>query len=300
MIRIDLENHFYAPCLIDALAQRSQPPFYDRATDQIHWTEDVCMPQGELLQRLLEVGEHRLSLLEQQGITHAVLSCSPGAEQLEPAKSIAVCQATNAALYELTRAHPGRLFGSAILPVKDVATAERELERCVKEYGFVSWHTHSNYGNTAPDDPRYLPLFRKAAELGVYVYLHPQLPEGSRYAGYGFTFAGPGLGFTVDTVTTLLRMVVSGLFDEIPSLRLVLGHLGEGLPFCWTVLKTGSNFCPIRPFAAAARCATTFSTTSGLLPAAICRRRLSAVPRMCWVWTTFSLQATTPMSPWRT
>lgn len=56
MIRIDLENHFYAPCLIDALAQRSQPPFYDRATDQIHWTEDVCMPQGELLQRLLEVG----------------------------------------------------------------------------------------------------------------------------------------------------------------------------------------------------------------------------------------------------
>ena len=79
MIRIDLENHFYAPCLIDALAQRSQPPFYDRATDQIHWTEDVCMPQGELLQRLLEVGEHRLSLLEQQGITHAVLSCSPGA-----------------------------------------------------------------------------------------------------------------------------------------------------------------------------------------------------------------------------
>ena len=140
MIRIDLENHFYAPCLIDALAQRSQPPFYDRATDQIHWTEDVCMPQGELLQRLLEVGEHRLSLLEQQGITHAVLSCSPGAEQLEPAKSIAVCQATNAALYELTRAHPGRLFGSAILPVKDVAAAERELERCVKEYGFVSWH----------------------------------------------------------------------------------------------------------------------------------------------------------------
>ena len=72
MIRIDLENHFYAPCLIDALAQRSQPPFYDRATDQIHWTEDVCMPQGELLQRLLEVGEHRLSLLEQQGITATV------------------------------------------------------------------------------------------------------------------------------------------------------------------------------------------------------------------------------------
>lgn len=114
----------------------------------------------------------------------------------------------------------------------------------MKEYGFVSWHTHSNYGNTAPDDPRYLPLFRKAAELGVYVYLHPQLPEGSRYAGYGFTFAGPGLGFTVDTVTTLLRMVVSGLFDEIPSLRLVLGHLGEGLPFLLDRIENRIKFLP--------------------------------------------------------
>ena len=71
-----------------------------------------------------------------------MLSCSPGAEQLEPAKSIAVCQATNAALYELTRAHPGRLFGSAILP-KGRGCCGAELERCVKEYGFVSWHTHS-------------------------------------------------------------------------------------------------------------------------------------------------------------
>ena len=87
MIRIDLENHFYAPCLIDALAQRSQPPFYDRATDQIHWTEGCLYAPGELLQRLLEVGEHRLSLLEQQGITHAVLSCSPAPSSLSPPRA---------------------------------------------------------------------------------------------------------------------------------------------------------------------------------------------------------------------
>lgn len=86
MIRIDLENHFYAPCLIDALAQRSQPPFYDRATDQIHWTEDVCMPQGE---RFSGSGSRRASpsLLEQQGITHAVLSCSPAPSSLSPPRA---------------------------------------------------------------------------------------------------------------------------------------------------------------------------------------------------------------------
>lgn len=122
--------------------------------------------------------------------------------------------------------------------------ALEELERCVKEYGFVSWHTHSNYGDTSADDPRYRPLFHKAAELGVYVYLHPQLPKGQRYEGFGFTFAGPGLGFTVDTVTTLLRMVVSGLFDEVPQLKLVLGHLGEGLPFLMERIENRIKFLP--------------------------------------------------------
>lgn len=244
MKRIDLENHFYDQSLIDTLASRTQPPRYDAERDTIHWTDNITMPQGILLKKLLDVGEKRLELMDQQGISQAVLSCSPGAEQLPPADSIAACQATNAALYELTRRYPDRYLGSAILPVGDIDAALKELERCVKEYGFVSWHTHSNYGDTSPDDPRYRPLFRKAAELGIYVYLHPQLPEDKRYEGFGFTFAGPGLGFTVDTVTTLLRMVVSGLFDEVPQLKLVLGHLGEGLPFLMERIENRIKFLP--------------------------------------------------------
>ena len=244
MKRIDLENHFYDQCLIDALARRNEPPLYNAASDMICWTDNIQMPQGALLHRLLEVGEERLGLMDREGISCAVLSCSPGAEQLDAADSVAVCQATNAALHRLTQLNPGRFLGSAILPVKDMDAAIRELELCVKEYGFVAWHTHSNYGSTSPDDSHYRPLFRKAAELGVYVYLHPQLPEGSRYEGYGFTFAGPGLGFTVDTGTTLLRMVVSGLFDEIPNLKLVLGHLGEGIPFLMDRIENRIKFLP--------------------------------------------------------
>ena len=244
MRRIDLENHFYDQSLIDALAARACPPRYDSKTDVIHWTDNIAMPQGPLLKKLLDVGEARLSLMDRQGITQAVISCSPGAEQLPVSDSIAACQATNAALYELTRRYPDRYLGSAILPVGDIDASLAELERCVTEYGFVSWHTHSNYGNSAPDEARYRPLFRKAADLGIYVYLHPQLPEGKRYEGYGFTFAGPGLGFTVDTVTTLLRMVVSGLFDEIPHLKLVLGHLGEGLPFLMERIENRIKFLP--------------------------------------------------------
>lgn len=75
------------------------------------------MPQGVLLQKLLDVGEKRLELMDRQGISQAVLSCSPGAEELPIADSIAVCRATNDALYQLTRRHPDRFLGSAILPV---------------------------------------------------------------------------------------------------------------------------------------------------------------------------------------
>ena len=230
MIRIDLENHLYAPCLIDALAQRSQPPFMTAPLTRFTGPRMSVCPRGSLLQRLLEVGEHRLSLLEQQGITHAVLSCSPGAEQLEPAKSIAVCQATNAALYELTRAHPGRLFGSAILPVKDVAAAERELERCVKEYGFVSWHTHSNYGNTAPDDPRYLPSSARPPNLAS-TSISTLSSRGSRYAATALPLPVPVLALRWIRSPRCCAWWYPACSTRFPLTRLVLGHLGEGFPF---------------------------------------------------------------------
>ena len=241
---IDFENHFYDQCLIDALAARAEPPYYRRDTDLITWSSSVIMPQGPLLQKLLDVGEGRLALMDELGIDTAVLSSSPGAEQLDAEESIRVCKATNDALYALTRRCPGRYLGSAILPVKDVDAALAELERCVKELGFVAWHTHSNYGETSPDDPRYWPLFRKAAELGVYVYLHPQLANQSRVDDCGFPVAGPGLGFTLDTVTTLTRMVVCGMLDAVPDVKIVLGHLGEALPFLLDRMDNRLAFLP--------------------------------------------------------
>ena len=244
MKRIDFENHFYDQSLIDALTARTEPPYYRRETDLITWSDSITMPQGILLKRLLDVDGGRLALMDQLGIDCAVLSCSPGAEQLDTDESVRICRATNDALHALTRKYPGRYLGSAILPVKDVPAAMSELERCVRDLGFVAWHTHSNYGATSPDDPRYRPLFKKAAELGVYVYLHPQLANASRVDDCGFPVAGPGLGFTMDTITTLTRMIVGGLFDEIPNLNLMLGHLGEALPFLLERMDNRLKFLP--------------------------------------------------------
>lgn len=244
MKRIDLENHFYPPVVMEQLQRRSQPPVYLPEQDLIRWNDSVVMPQGRLLPALLEMGGERIAMMDRLGIEAAVISCSPGAEQLDGDVLTETCKAVNDYLYELTKKYKGRYLGSALLPVSDVDAACRELERCVKELGFVAWHTHSNYGDTSPDDQRYRPIFRRAAELGVYVYLHPQLSADARVQDLGFSVAGPGLGFTVDTMTTLTRMVVTGLFDELPELRVVLGHLGEALPFLMRRMDNRFKFIP--------------------------------------------------------
>lgn len=244
MKKIDLENHFYDQCVIDALTERREPPLCTRDNSVIQWTRTIDMPQEKLLPLLLEVADKRTEKMVEMGITAAVISCSPGPEQLDVSKSAEVCRKTNEALYEITQKYPGRYLGSAILPVNDADAACAELERCVKEYGFVSWHTHSNYGKHSPDELQYRPIFKKAAELGVYVYVHPQLPDDERISNYGFTLAGPGLGFTVDTMTTLTKMAVSGLFDEIPDIKIVLGHLGEAIPFLMDRMDNRLSFLP--------------------------------------------------------
>ena len=244
MKKIDLENHFYDQSTIDALKKRKEPPFINEEETLITWTDTVTMPQGNLLKTLLNVSEKRKEDMEKNGITTAVISSAGGPENLEKEASIIACREANDAIYELTQKYPGQYLGSAILPVKDIDAAIAELERCVKELGFVAWHTHSNYGEESPDMPKYLPLFKKAEELGIYVYLHPQLPIGKRFGDYGFTLAGPGLGFTVDTMTTITKMIISGLFDEVPNLKVVLGHLGEAIPFLLERMDNRLYFIP--------------------------------------------------------
>ncbi|MCL2578642.1 MAG: amidohydrolase family protein [Oscillospiraceae bacterium] len=240
----DLENHFYDECFVDAVTRRTRPPSYNKDTQIITWSEALEAPFGKLVALLLEVGGGRLELMDKLGISTAVLSCSPGVEDLGAGESTEVARKTNDALYELTKKYPGRYLGSAILPVKDVEASCRELERCVKDLGFVSWHTHSNYGESCPSDERYLPLFEMSARLGAYVYLHPQLPQGLRVNDLGFTVAGPGLGFTTDAMVALTRLVVKGLFDRVPNLKMVLGHLGEAFPFLLDRMDNRFKFLP--------------------------------------------------------
>lgn len=231
MIRIDFENHYITKDMYAALKENPGYPRYDDVNDVMYWVESVAMGQGHMAAPMMLDSPDRIATMDANGVTQSILAASPGLEQLPDALSVAACRAANDATYATCQAHPGRLLGTAILPVNDVEAACAELERCVNEYGFVGWHTHSNYGETTPDDAKYLPIYKTAERLQVYVHMHPHIPTDPRLLDYGFPLAGAGLGFTLDALTTTTRMILSGLFDACPNLKILLGHLGECFPF---------------------------------------------------------------------
>jgi predicted TIM-barrel fold metal-dependent hydrolase len=182
--------------------------------------------------------------MDRTGITTAVISPSQGLEELDPSESVTLTRKNNDTTYALTQKYPGRYLGSAALPVKDVAASCKELRRCVNELGFVCWHTHSNYTDESVEQEKFVPIFETAAELGVYIYLHPTLPVHKDIIEYGFTFAGPAAGFTVDAYLTVMKLIVNGIFDRVPETKIVLGHLGEAIPFLLDRIDNRLHFLP--------------------------------------------------------
>ena len=240
----DLEHHFYDLATVDALANRKGYPYFDRVNKEVHWTEKIVMPFDALHDKLVDIDEGRLADLDRVGITTAVVSPSQALEELDPSESVPLTRKNNDSVYAMTQRYPGRYLGSAALPVKDIGAACKELERCVRELGFVCWHTHSNYTGEAIYEEKFIPILETAADLGVYIYLHPTLPVDFDLGDLGFTFAGPAAGFTIDTMVTTLKLIVYGVFDRVPKTKLVIGHLGEAIPFLLDRIDNRMSFVP--------------------------------------------------------
>jgi 2,3-dihydroxybenzoate decarboxylase len=155
-----------------------------------------------------------------------------------------VARRSNDILAEHVSRHPTRLGGFAALPMQDPEAAARELERCVKQLGFhgfmVNGFSQVGAAETVVyyDDPRFADFWAAAASLGKPFYLHPRDPLPSRepiYDGFPWLTAATW-AFAVETSIHALRLMSSGLFDRHPALQMILGHLGEGLPFnIWRV-----------------------------------------------------------------
>jgi predicted TIM-barrel fold metal-dependent hydrolase len=222
--KIALEEHFVTPELEHCIAGVGwDPAEWRRVLDRL---EDV---------------DRRLEVMDENGVEIAVLSLGSDGIQglLDPAEAIDTARRANDALAQLVHAHPTRFGGFAALPMQDPAAAQRELTRSVTDLGLKGAlvNGYSNLGDPETglyyDAAEYEPFWRTVAELEVPIYLHPRNPlPGQRHIYEGREeLLGPTWAFAVETGTHALRLITSGLFDRVPGIQIILGHLGEQLPF---------------------------------------------------------------------
>lgn len=200
----------------------------------------------ETRQKILDIGSGRIADMDRGGLDICILSLTaPGVQGIpNVAQAIAQARRTNDYLAENIAKNPKRLKGFATLPLQDPDAAARELTRCVRELGFCGALVNgfSQIGDSESviyyDLPQFRPFWATVQELDVPFYLHPRDPLASKqpcYEGYRW-LAGSPWGFAVETSIHALRLMASGLFDEYPKLKIILGHLGEGLPIgIWRV-----------------------------------------------------------------
>ncbi len=187
----------------------------------------------EIRAQIQDVGERRLRDMDQTGIAKQILSLtSPGVQVFDAPTAVSLAISFNDQLADAIRKHPDRFAGLAAIAPQDPPAAANELERAVKSLhlkgAIVNSHTRGEY----LDEPKFWEIFEAAESLGVPIYLHPNTPS-PRMVG---PFLDRGLdgavfGFAVETSLHILRIVFSGVFDRFPKLRMVAGHLGEGLPY---------------------------------------------------------------------
>jgi 2,3-dihydroxybenzoate decarboxylase len=151
---------------------------------------------------------------------------------------VPVTRRVNDRLAAFIASKPDRFAGFAALPTCDPAAAADELERTVTKHGFKGAMVHGLANNMFLDDKRFWPIFERAQKLDVPIYLHPALPHPAVMDAYYKDYAADypmviraAWGFTVETATQAIRLVLSGIFDTYPGLKIILGHLGETLPF---------------------------------------------------------------------
>jgi predicted TIM-barrel fold metal-dependent hydrolase len=231
MKMIDFEAHYYTPELMKLFSTRSQYPIYIPENYELRLSDDFVIKDKYKMTMLSAPFEERIQEMDRFGVDMQILSLSPGIDFLDVKESVKVAREANDYVYKAMQQFPGRFSGYAALPMYDTEASVDELERCVKDLGFFGWMTFSNVGPACPDDDRFEKIFAKAAELNVPVYIHPNQPYEGRLTGLGPQLAGASFGFGIDTAITLIRLIYKGIFDRYPNLKVMTGHLGEGIPF---------------------------------------------------------------------
>lgn len=201
---------------------------------------DLGIRAGKRAAQLDDVGEGRLAVMDAAGIDVQVLSALGYFVQgLDPAQSVHWSRELNDRLAATVAGNPNRFRAFASLPMTDPAASVDELDRCVDELGFVGAMIHGQTHGIFLDHPTMRPILAAAARLDVPIYVHPAPPpriiEEVYYSGLtpeiSACLSTSGWGWHSECGMHVLRMVVNGVFEELPDLKIITGHMGEGIPF---------------------------------------------------------------------
>jgi 5-carboxyvanillate decarboxylase len=221
--RIAVEEGFTIPEVATAaraLAERNGTPI------------TITPARRELFQDLVDLGERRIRAMDEDGITMQLLVIgSPGVQIFDPVEGTELAKLVNDRLATACKAYPKRLAGLAAIAPQNPQGAAAEIERAVRSLGLkgaiINSHTHGEY----LDDQKFWPIFEAAEALGVPIYIHPREP-GPGMAG---PMSMPGFrvawGYGIETATHIMRLIAGGVFDRFPRLKIVIGHMGESIPF---------------------------------------------------------------------
>ncbi|WP_327699894.1 amidohydrolase family protein [Streptomyces sp. NBC_00459] len=189
----------------------------------------------EWFRRLDDVTELRLADMDANGVDMQVLSYStPGLEVIEdPAEAVAVARRVNDYLAKAVASHPKRFAGFAVLPLQDPKAAVVELRRAVNELGLKGVLYNDHVRGHYLDEPQFRPVWAELERLGVTLYLHPAVIPADKWRVFDGhpVLVGPSWGWTATVGAHALRLIYGGVFDEFPGASVMLGHMGELLPF---------------------------------------------------------------------
>jgi predicted TIM-barrel fold metal-dependent hydrolase len=202
--------------------------------------QDMPAPMRAMRERLLDLGDGRIAAMDEGDVQVQVLSLAAlDFAKLSAADESAIMRSVHDEVAEAVSAHPERFAAFATPGLKRPEKAVKELERCVRELGFKGLLVNGTTEGKFLDAPEFFPVLEAAQELGVPLYIHPAEPPDTVMEAYFSGLPGPsghllsiaGWGWHAENGLHLLRLIVSGVLERLPRLQVIVGHMGEGVPY---------------------------------------------------------------------
>ncbi len=257
---IGVEEHFITKNYIEYMRTRKEPPRREITMEngrqvERQWTSNTAcrVVSTDRSERISNLGEFRINDMDEAGMDMQVLSLSfPSVESFSASDGAMISASVNDEISGIVKKYPGRFAAFATIAAQDPVPAARELERAVLKLGLkgalITGHIQDQY----LDDCKFWPILEMAEKLDVPIYIHPKLPRSDMIKPY---LDYPGLssamlGYSADASLHAMRLILSGAFDKYPGLKIILGHMGEALPF-W-LWRMDSRFRSQQSFSAEA------------------------------------------------